>query len=51
MSRSIHAAQGESSPYNHHLHQFPNFLKHERGFEDRCPLPVCRKNFSTIREA
>ena len=31
MSRSIHAAQGESLPYNHHLHQFLTFLKHERG--------------------
>src|SRR5260370_25348674 len=34
MSRSIHAAQGESLPYNHHLHQFMTFLKHERGFAD-----------------
>jgi len=34
MSRSIHAAQGESLPYNHHLHQFLTFLKHERGFAD-----------------
>jgi integrase len=30
VSRSIHAAQGESLPYNHHLHQFLTFLKHER---------------------
>ena len=34
MSRSIYAAQGESLPYNHHLHQFLTFLKHERGFAD-----------------
>jgi hypothetical protein len=34
MSRSIHAAQVESLPYNHHLHQFLTFLKHERGFAD-----------------
>jgi hypothetical protein len=34
MSRSIHAAQGESLPYNHHLHQFLTFLKHERVFAD-----------------
>src|ERR1700751_1802199 len=34
MSRSIHAAQGESLPYKHHLHQFLTFLKHERGFAD-----------------
>ena len=34
MSRSIHAAHGESLPYNHHLHQFLTFLKHERGFAD-----------------
>ena len=34
MSRSIHAAQGEPLPYNHHLHQFLTFLKHERGFAD-----------------
>ena len=34
MSRSIHAAQAESLPYNHHLHQFLTFLKHERGFAD-----------------
>jgi hypothetical protein len=34
MSRSIHAAPGESLPYNHHLHQFRAFLKHERGFAD-----------------
>jgi site-specific recombinase XerD len=34
MSRSIHAAQGESLPYNHHLHQFLTFFKHERGFAD-----------------
>jgi site-specific recombinase XerD len=34
MSRSIHAAQGESLPYNHYLHQFLTFLKHERGFAD-----------------
>jgi hypothetical protein len=33
MSRSIHAP-GESLPYNHHLHQFRTFLKHERGFAD-----------------
>ena len=30
MSRSIHPAQGESLPYNHHLHQFLTFFKHER---------------------
>jgi site-specific recombinase XerD len=29
-----HAAQGESLPYNRHLHQFLTFLKHERGFAD-----------------
>src|ERR1700736_2722179 len=34
ISRSIHAAQGESLPYNHQLHQFLTFLKHERGFAD-----------------
>jgi len=34
MSRSIHAVQGEPLPYNHHLHQFLTFLKHERGFAD-----------------
>jgi len=34
MSRSIHAAPGESLPYNHHLHQFLTFLKYERGFAD-----------------
>jgi hypothetical protein len=34
MSRSIHAAQGESLSYNHHQHQFLTFLKHERGFAD-----------------
>src|SRR5260370_36396941 len=34
MSRSIHAAQSESLPYNHHLHQFLTFRKHERGFAD-----------------
>ena len=34
MSRSMHAEQGESLPYNHHLHQFLTFLKHERGFAD-----------------
>ena len=34
MSRSIHPAQGESLPYNHHLHQFLTFLKDERGFAD-----------------
>ena len=34
MSRSIHAAQGESLPYNRHLYQFRTFLKHERGFAD-----------------
>ena len=30
----MHAEQGESAPYNHHLHQFLTFLKHERGFAD-----------------
>jgi hypothetical protein len=30
MSRSIHTAQGDSLPFNHHLHQFLTFLKHER---------------------
>jgi len=34
VSTSMHAEQGESSPYNHHLHQFLTFLKHERGFAD-----------------
>ena len=34
MSRSIHAAQGESLSYHHHQHQFLAFLKHERGFAD-----------------
>ncbi len=34
MSRSMHALQGEPLPYNHHLHQFLTFLKHERGFAD-----------------
>ena len=34
MSRSIHAVQRESLPYNHHLRQFLTFLKHERGFAD-----------------
>jgi integrase/recombinase XerD len=34
VSRSMHAEQGESLPYNHHLHQFLTFLKHERGFAD-----------------
>jgi hypothetical protein len=34
VSKPIHAAQGESLPYNHHLHQFLTFLKHERGFAD-----------------
>ena len=34
MSRSMHALQGELLPYNHHLHQFLTFLKHERGFAD-----------------
>ena len=34
MSRSIHAAQGESLPYNQHLHQFLTFFKHERGLAD-----------------
>jgi site-specific recombinase XerD len=33
VSRSMHAEQGESLPYNH-LHQFLTFLKHERGFAD-----------------
>jgi site-specific recombinase XerD len=30
----MHAPQGEPMPYNHHLHQFLTFLKHERGFAD-----------------
>jgi len=30
----MHALQGEPLPYNHHLHQFLTFLKHERGFAD-----------------
>src|SRR5258708_26954338 len=30
----MHAPQGEPLPYNHHLHQFLTFLKHERGFAD-----------------
>lgn len=34
MSRSIHAAQGDSLPFNHRLQQFLTFLKHERGFAD-----------------
>ena len=34
MSKSMHAEQGEPSPYNHHLQQFLTFLKHERGFAD-----------------
>ena len=34
MSRSKHAAQGASLPFNHHLHPFLTFLKHERGFAD-----------------
>jgi hypothetical protein len=34
ISRSIHAAQGESLPNNRHLHQFLTFLKHERGFAE-----------------
>lgn len=34
MSRSMHAAQGESLPSNHHLQQFLTFLKQERGFAD-----------------
>jgi len=40
MSRSIHAAQGESLSYNHHQHQFLTFLKHERGFADST---ICRR--------
>src|SRR5713101_5366069 len=49
MSRSTHAAQGESLPYNHHLHQFLTFLKHERGFADativnrECSLKTVRR--------
>jgi predicted nuclease of predicted toxin-antitoxin system len=27
MSRSMHAEQGESLPYNHHLHQFLTFMR------------------------
>jgi len=34
VSRSMHALQAERLPYNHHLHQFLTFLKHERGFAD-----------------
>jgi integrase/recombinase XerD len=34
VSRSMHAEQGESFLYNHHLRQFLTFLKHERGFAD-----------------
>jgi site-specific recombinase XerD len=34
MSKSMHADQGETSPHNHHLQQFLNFLKQERGFAD-----------------
>jgi len=34
MSQSTPVEQNEPSPYNHHLHQFLNFLKHERGFAD-----------------
>jgi site-specific recombinase XerD len=30
----MHALQVEPLPYNHHLHQFLTFLKHERGFAD-----------------
>jgi site-specific recombinase XerD len=31
VSRSTHAEEGESLPYNHRLHQFLTCLKHERG--------------------
>jgi Phage integrase, N-terminal SAM-like domain len=34
VSISTHAEPSESSPYNHHLHQFLTFLKRERGFAD-----------------
>jgi site-specific recombinase XerD len=34
MSKSMHADQGEPSPHNHHLQQFLNFLRQERGFAD-----------------
>lgn len=34
MFRSIHPAQGDSLPSNHHLHQFLTLLKDERGFAD-----------------
>jgi hypothetical protein len=34
VSRSTHAEEGESLPYNHHLHQFLTCLKHERGFAE-----------------
>jgi integrase/recombinase XerD len=34
VSKSMHAEQGERSPYNNHLQQFLTFLKHERGFAD-----------------
>src|SRR5260370_41519383 len=30
----MQAPKGEPLPYNHHLHQFLTFLKHERGFAD-----------------
>jgi hypothetical protein len=38
MSRSRPVEPGESLPYNHHLHQFMTFLKHERGFADAVGL-------------
>ncbi len=31
MSRSVHAEQGESSPYNHYLHQFLPFSNESEG--------------------
>jgi hypothetical protein len=34
MSQSTHTEAGEPSPYNRHLQQFLNSLKHERGFAD-----------------
>ena len=33
-SKSTHAEQGEPLPYNHHLQEFLNFLKQERGFAE-----------------
>jgi len=43
MSRSIHAAQGEPLPYNHHLHQFLTFLKQREG------SPTLRLSTANVR--